>query len=120
MCYYLFDLTYCILSHVVYVIQPYKFHRLENGPTNKAVLTREDALKYYREMVAVRKMETETSNMYKSKDIRGFCHLYSGQVGPLRLEAQRSAFFPKMLLSQKGCHLPHLLGGLLCGYGSSY
>jgi len=67
-------LTCCI------IFQPFRLHGIENGPENRAILTRDEALKYYRQMVAVRKMETEASNMYKSKEIRGFCHLYSGQV----------------------------------------
>lgn len=44
------------------------------------MLTRDEALKFYRQMMAVRKMETEAGNMYKGKEIRGFCHLYTGQV----------------------------------------
>lgn len=54
-------------------------HRLDSGPPKKAVLTREDGLTYYRQMQIIRRMETAASNLYKSKVIRGFCHLYSGQ-----------------------------------------
>merc|ERR1712042_187399 len=58
---------------------PYKLHRLETGPATQTTLTREDALKYYLDMVTVRRMETAAANMYKEKAIRGFCHLCSGQ-----------------------------------------
>lgn len=58
---------------------PYKLHRLEEGPSTEVSYTREDALKYYKDMRIIRVMETTAGNFYKSKLIRGFCHLYSGQ-----------------------------------------
>lgn len=42
-------------------------------------LSREDALKLYKQMVICRRMEVVCGNMYKAKQIRGFCHLYIGQ-----------------------------------------
>jgi len=58
---------------------PFKLHRLEQGPATSTTLTRDDALKYYHEMVTIRRMETAAANLYKEKSIRGFCHLCSGQ-----------------------------------------
>lgn len=49
------------------------------GPAPSTILTREDAMHYYRQMVQVRRMETAAANLYKEKAIRGFCHLCSGQ-----------------------------------------
>ena len=43
------------------------------------VVTRKEALKYYYEMQVIRKLEKLSSELYKEKVIRGFCHLYSGQ-----------------------------------------
>ena len=43
-----------------------------------ATLTSEVGLKYYKDMVTVRRMETAAANLYKEKIIRGFCHLCSG------------------------------------------
>merc|ERR1712038_2253226 len=60
-------------------IQPFKLHLLENGPSEKATITRDEALHYYKQMVIVRRMESVAANMYKEKAIRGFCHLCSGQ-----------------------------------------
>merc|ERR1719510_1205179 len=39
----------------------------------------EEALKLYKEMVTIRRLETASANLYKEKAIRGFCHLCSGQ-----------------------------------------
>merc|ERR1712055_860977 len=58
---------------------PYKLHRLDEGPAITTTLTRDEGLRMYREMVTVRRMETAAANLYKEKAIRGFCHLCSGQ-----------------------------------------
>lgn len=55
-------------------------HRLEEGPPLQAQLTREQGLQYYRLMQTVRRMELKADQLYKQKIIRGFCHLYDGQV----------------------------------------
>lgn len=67
------------VEEATFDIEPYKLHLLEEGPPQTATLTREDALKYYKDMVVVRRMETAAANLYKEKVIRGFCHLCSGQ-----------------------------------------
>jgi len=35
-------------------------------------------------MATVRRMETASGNLYKARAVRGFCHLYSGQVSIFR------------------------------------
>jgi len=57
----------------------FKLHRLEDGPATTTSLTREEALRLYKEMVTIRRLETASANLYKEKAIRGFCHLCSGQ-----------------------------------------
>jgi len=60
--------------------QPYKYHKLEGHELGDTfTLTRDDALRYYREMTLIRRMEQLASKLYKEKVVRGFCHLYSGQ-----------------------------------------
>jgi len=57
----------------------FKLHRLDEGPATTTSLTREEALRLYKEMVTIRRLETASANLYKEKAIRGFCHLCSGQ-----------------------------------------
>ena len=57
----------------------YKLHRLDEGPPTTTTLSRDEALRLYREMVTIRRIETAAANLYKEKSIRGFCHLCSGQ-----------------------------------------
>ncbi|XP_060662212.1 pyruvate dehydrogenase E1 component subunit alpha, mitochondrial [Drosophila nasuta] len=57
----------------------FKCYELEKGPPTDVELSREDAVKLYRQMVEVRRLEVVSGNMYKAKQIRGFCHLYIGQ-----------------------------------------
>ena len=54
-------------------------HRLEAGPKTTVSVSKEDALKYYSQMYAIRRLENSAGSLYKEKIIRGFCHLYSGQ-----------------------------------------
>lgn len=58
---------------------PFKQHRIDDEIATTVTLTRNEALKYYNEMLTMRRMETAAGNLYKEKAIRGFCHLYSGQ-----------------------------------------
>jgi hypothetical protein len=57
-----------------------ELHNLEAGPSTEVSCTKEEALNYYEKMQTVRRLETIAGNLYKDKQIRGFCHLYSGQV----------------------------------------
>lgn len=59
--------------------QAYKLHNLETGPSTQADVTKDNALKYYKQMQTIRRLETAAGNLYKEKIVRGFCHLYSGQ-----------------------------------------
>ncbi|KAI1707571.1 dehydrogenase e1 component domain-containing protein [Ditylenchus destructor] len=57
----------------------YKVHKLEDFPAAEAVVTREEALRYYTQMKTARTMEGEIDKLYREKRARGFCHEYSGQ-----------------------------------------
>merc|ERR1719290_779280 len=68
-----------LVKEALFDFAPYKLHRLEAGPLTSTTLTQDEALKIYREMVTIRRLETAAANLYKEKAIRGFCHLCSGQ-----------------------------------------
>lgn len=65
-----------------YIFQPFKLHKLESGPETTVTLNRDDALKFYTQLQTIRRIEAAAGNLYKEKIVRGFCHLYSGQVRP--------------------------------------
>ena len=58
----------------------YKLHHLEGGPSREVELSRNDLLQFYREMNIIREMENSARTLYQEKKIRGFLHVYIGQV----------------------------------------
>jgi len=67
-------------ADVAYTIEkPFELHRLESGPSLNVECSKAEALDFYRKMQSIRRLETTAGNLYKEKQIRGFCHLYSGQ-----------------------------------------
>ncbi|KAG4304536.1 hypothetical protein PORY_001929 [Pneumocystis oryctolagi] len=48
-------------------------------PSLDVFVRKEDLLKMYSEMIIIRRMEVVSDALYKSKKIRGFCHLSIGQ-----------------------------------------
>ncbi|KAH7693166.1 Protein PDHA-1 a [Aphelenchoides avenae] len=67
------------VNDVTLQTRPYKLFKLDSGPAAESTLSKDEALRYYRQMQMIRRMETAAGNLYKEKKIRGFCHLYSGQ-----------------------------------------
>ncbi|XP_017067822.2 pyruvate dehydrogenase E1 component subunit alpha, mitochondrial-like [Drosophila eugracilis] len=57
----------------------FKLHQLTEGPKIEVPLNKFEALRYYRQLLSLRHLETAASNLYRERLIRGFCHLYTGQ-----------------------------------------
>lgn len=66
-------------NDATFEIKKCDLHWLEEGPPVTIVLTREDGLKYYRMLQAVRQMELKADQLYKQNIICGFCHLCDSQ-----------------------------------------
>lgn len=67
--------------------KPFRLHKLDSGPSTKVTVSREDALDIYKKLHTIRRIETAAGNLYKEKIVRGFCHLYSGQVSFLSINS---------------------------------
>ena len=74
-----------LLYNMSYVLpfQPYKLHKIDKGPATETSLTREEALKYYKDMFFIRKIQETAIQMFEDKLLTGPCHLYTGQVNYL-------------------------------------
>lgn len=71
--------TRTLASEATFDLPTCELHKFDIDLPKTATLTREEGLKYFTDMSVIRKMETSANSLYKSKEIRGFLHLYSGQ-----------------------------------------
>ena len=69
----------------MFISKDYQLHKIESGPSCNVTITREEFLKIYRDLKVIRDMENEARKLYLSKDIKGFCHVYIGQVHHLKI-----------------------------------
>ncbi len=57
----------------------YDFYKEADEPNSKNNITSELKIKFFRQMLLIRRFEEKAAQMYGSQKISGFCHLYIGQ-----------------------------------------
>ncbi|CAK9276288.1 unnamed protein product [Sphagnum jensenii] len=57
---------------------PFKAHKCD-APSLSVETSAQELLSFFKTMFTMRRMEIAADSLYKSKFIRGFCHLYDGQ-----------------------------------------
>ena len=58
----------------------FKLYMLDSGPSCEVEISREEMMKIYTQMSRIKEMEGKARELYQQKIIRGFLHLYNGQV----------------------------------------
>ncbi|KAL2650146.1 hypothetical protein R1flu_018274 [Riccia fluitans] len=72
----------------VELLNPFRLHLLESGPSTHLHTNKDELMKMFRDMTTLRRMELKADQLFKSQQIRGFCHLYDGQEAiPSGMEA---------------------------------
>ena len=61
------------------MVQTWETH-LCDAPPQSITSNKTEMMEYYKKMYTYRRMEIAADVMYKAQQIRGFCHLYDGQV----------------------------------------
>lgn len=89
----------------------FSVHKLESAPSKEFEIESEELMRIYREMVTIRRMEMAADGLYKSKLIRGFCHLCTGQEAVA--SGIESAIAPEdKIITAYRCHgYTHARGG---------
>ncbi|XP_048748285.2 pyruvate dehydrogenase E1 component subunit alpha, somatic form, mitochondrial-like [Ostrea edulis] len=66
------------VNEAIFDIERCPLHKLECGPPSSTLLTRTDALNYYKVMLGMREIGYEAQSLYDGRHIRGLLHLCEG------------------------------------------
>ncbi|EDW11557.1 pyruvate dehydrogenase E1 component subunit alpha, mitochondrial [Drosophila mojavensis] len=64
---------------LVRIFLEFKLYKLELGPDTLVALTAQEAALYMKQLLAIRRLEAASAQLYKERLVRGFCHLSTGQ-----------------------------------------
>jgi pyruvate dehydrogenase E1 component alpha subunit len=90
-------------------VQPFETHRCE-APSNKVTTTKAELMEFFDTICRIRSMEIASDKLYKSKFIRGFCHLYDGQEAVITGLTAGSTFNDSIITSYRD-HATHFVRG---------
>lgn len=92
------------------LLSPFEVYDCDT-PSTSVSASKSELIDLYSAMVKVRRLETAADGLYKSKMIRGFCHLCSGQEAvPVGLEAATKN--DDAIITAYRCHgFTHMRGG---------
>lgn len=65
-------------QNITVEVRPFKGHKVD-PPNNLVATSKAELMNMFETMYKMRRMEVASDQMYKSKFVRGFCHLYDGQ-----------------------------------------
>lgn len=72
---------------------------------NESSVSKEDLIKFFTDMTIMRRLEIACDNLYKNREIRGFCHLYDGQEAIITgIEAAITQEDPLITAYRDHCH----------------
>ena len=97
-------MTTCVLQ-----VLPFDTHRCD-PPSDWVTTSKSELMEYFEVMYRMRRMEIAADMLYKTKLIRGFCHLYDGQEAVVTGLTYGSTWKDSIITSYRD-HAQHVMRG---------